>query len=71
MHKSTCFQWEFYDPQMSGSIDGTDLIPHDKAIIRAIKSLMSQSIRAFISTFRGINNKYLFYFIHSIQKILI
>ncbi|CAF3608386.1 unnamed protein product, partial [Rotaria sp. Silwood2] len=38
MHKSTCFQWEFYDPQMSGSIDGTDLIPHDKAIIRAYKS---------------------------------
>lgn len=35
MFHSTCFQWGFYDPQMSGSIDGTDLIPHDRALIRA------------------------------------
>ncbi|CAF3004260.1 unnamed protein product [Rotaria socialis] len=38
MYRSTCFQWEFYDPQMSGSIDGTDLIPHDRAIDRAYQS---------------------------------
>ena len=36
--RSTCFQWGFYDPQMSGSIDGTDLIPHDRALIRAYKT---------------------------------
>ena len=32
---STCFHWGFYDPQMSSSIDGTDLIPHDRAVLRA------------------------------------
>lgn len=34
----TCFQWGFYDPQMSASIDGTDLVPHDRAVIRAYRS---------------------------------
>ncbi len=38
MYHSTCFQWGFYDPQMSGSIDGTDLIPHDRALIRAYRT---------------------------------
>ena len=38
MYRSTCFQWGFYDPQMSGSIDGTDLLPHDRAITRAYQS---------------------------------
>jgi U11/U12 small nuclear ribonucleoprotein SNRNP35 len=38
MYRSTCFQWGFYDPQMAGSIDGTDLIPHDRALIRAYQS---------------------------------
>ncbi|CAF1264950.1 unnamed protein product [Adineta steineri] len=38
MYRKTSFQWGFYDPQMAGSIDGTDLIPHDRAIIRAYKS---------------------------------
>lgn len=38
MYRSTCFQWGFYDPQMSGSIDGTDLIPHDRALIRAYQT---------------------------------
>ena len=38
MYRSTCFQWGFYDPQMSGSIDGTDFVPHDRALIRAYQS---------------------------------
>ena len=38
MSRSTCFQWGFYDPQMSGSIDGTDMTPHDRAIARAYQS---------------------------------
>ncbi|CAF4872626.1 unnamed protein product [Rotaria sp. Silwood1] len=38
MYRPTCFQWGFYDPQMSGSIDGTDLEPHDRAINRAYQS---------------------------------
>jgi U11/U12 small nuclear ribonucleoprotein SNRNP35 len=38
MFRSTCFQWGFYDPQMSGSIDGTDLIPHDRALTRAYQT---------------------------------
>ena len=38
MSRSTCFQWGFYDPQMSASIDGTDLIPHDRAVNRAYQS---------------------------------
>jgi hypothetical protein len=24
-----------YDPLMAGSIDGTDVVPHDRAIVRA------------------------------------
>ncbi len=28
----------FYSPLISGSIDGTDKVPHDKAIRRALKS---------------------------------
>ena len=35
---SRCFDWGFYDPQMSASIDGTDLIPHDRAVRRAYRS---------------------------------
>ena len=31
-------QCGLYSPLMSGSIDGTDSIPHDKAIQRALKS---------------------------------
>ena len=38
MFHSTCFQWGFYDPQMSGSIDGTDLFPHDRALTRAYRT---------------------------------
>ena len=30
MYRSTCFQWGFYDPQMSGSIAGTDFVPDDR-----------------------------------------
>lgn len=29
---------QFYHPLMAGSIDGTDIIPHDKAVIRACRS---------------------------------
>ncbi|XP_065670286.1 U11/U12 small nuclear ribonucleoprotein 35 kDa protein [Hydra vulgaris] len=29
----------FYHPLMAGSIDGTDTVPHDKAVIRASKSV--------------------------------
>lgn len=29
---------KFYHPLMAGSIDGTDVVAHDKAIIRAAKS---------------------------------
>lgn len=36
-----CFEWGFYDPQMSSSIDGTDLIPHDRAVLRAERSRYS------------------------------
>ena len=28
----------FYHPLMAGSIDGTDLVPHDKAVTRAVRS---------------------------------
>lgn len=38
MYRPTCFQWGFYDPQMSGSIDGTDFTPHDRALTRAYRS---------------------------------
>jgi len=38
----TYYKWEqhakFYHPLMAGSIDGTDKLPHDKAIVRATKS---------------------------------
>ena len=38
----TCDRWNsiarFYHPLMAGSIDGTDIIPHDKAVVRAIRS---------------------------------
>ena len=27
-----------YDPLIAGSIDGTDTVPHDKAIVRALNS---------------------------------
>ena len=38
MFRPTCFDWGFYDPQMSSSIDGTDLVPHDRAVLRAYRS---------------------------------
>ena len=38
----TCYKWEqhatFYHPMMCGSIDGTDVVPHDRAIVRAMRA---------------------------------
>lgn len=28
----------FYHPLMAGSIDGTDVVPHDRAVLRAMRS---------------------------------
>ncbi|KAI0978073.1 hypothetical protein GJ496_004813, partial [Pomphorhynchus laevis] len=33
-----CFDAGLYDPLAAGSIDGSDTIPHDKAIVRAMKA---------------------------------
>ena len=33
-----CTEVGHYDPLMAGSIDGTDKIPHDRGIIRAIEA---------------------------------
>ncbi len=48
MNKNTQLAWDlnyayvrkygFYDPLMSGSIDGTDEKPHDHGVIRALES---------------------------------
>lgn len=42
-------KWEqfpkFYHPLMAGSIDGTDIVAHDRAIIRASKSKYSPNKR--------------------------
>jgi len=35
---SRAFEWGFYDPQMSSSIDGTDLFAHDRAVCRAYQT---------------------------------
>ena len=32
------FSDEYYEPIMAGSIDGTDVIPHDHGIVRALKA---------------------------------
>ena len=38
----TCENWNslarFYHPLMAGSIDGTDTVAHDRAVIRAMRS---------------------------------
>ena len=38
----TCDNWNalasFYHPLMAGSIDGTDVVAHDRAVVRAIRS---------------------------------
>ena len=43
--EESAVQWQpvvinhgFYSPLMSGSIDGTDTTPHDKAVRRALKA---------------------------------
>jgi hypothetical protein len=36
MYHSRYVQWEFYDPQMSNSIDETDLISHGRAITQVL-----------------------------------
>ena len=43
----------FYHPLMAGSIDGTDTMPHDKAVIRASKSLYkpNKKVNFIILTF--------------------
>lgn len=38
-----CIELGHYDPLMAGSIDGTDKIPHDRGIVRA----MSAKCKAF------------------------
>ncbi|CAF0979518.1 unnamed protein product [Adineta ricciae] len=53
MYRSTCFQWGFYDPQMSGSIDGTDLVPHDRALVRAYQSKYKRPHRSPSTLFIG------------------
>ena len=42
-YKLPCFEdWSpepnFYHPLMAGSIDGTDIEPHDRAVVRAMRS---------------------------------
>ena len=38
-----CTELGHYDPLMAGSIDGTDKVPHDRGIVRA----MSAKCKAF------------------------
>ena len=45
MFRPTCFAWGFYDPQMSASIDGTALLPHDRAVLRASRSKSRPPLR--------------------------
>jgi len=53
----TYYKWEqhakFYHPLMAGSIDGTDKLPHDKAIVRATKSKYKPNKK--VSSFFGVN----------------
>lgn len=36
--KPLAVDFHLYDPLMAGSIDGTDLRPHDRAVIRACET---------------------------------
>ena len=51
----TYYKWEqratFYHPMMAGSIDGTDVVPHDRAVWRAMRSKYKPNKRVSLLLF--------------------